>query len=272
MFIILSLFLIQLFQEPMNEKSYFSGNLISIYIILIVIRIITCYFIFLFKVLSITIYKMNKVNKLSSLYKTCISNKIVLDIETDGADNILQIAYNMYDVNNNLIQSKDFFVYDGEHFEPVFPTINKNDIINDGISLKDASNIVTQDINNADIIIGHNVKSFDLRCINKLNDKFNNKIKDTLIIHDTMIESKHIIKAKNKIGRLKYPRLDELLKFLCNKKIENYHCATGDILATFDCYKVLCDKYNCFTTITNKNIKNDDNTLITFGKYKKQNI
>jgi hypothetical protein len=36
------------------------------------------------------------------------------------------------------------------------------------------------------------------------------------------------------------------LEFLCNKKVENYHNAHGDIMATFECYKVLCEKYNKF--------------------------
>ena len=46
--------------------------------------------------------------------------------------------------------------------------------------------------------------------------------------------------------RLKNPRLDEMLMFLCNKSVDNYHNALGDIIATFDCYKMLCDQYKCF--------------------------
>ena len=180
------------------------------------------------------------------LYKTYNSDKIVLDIETDGYDNILQVAYNIYDNNNNLIESKDFYVYDGKHSKPVFPTISEEDIISKGIPLIDASNIITNDINNTNIIIGHNIKTFDLRCINKLNNKFNNKIKDSLIIHDTMIHSKNIINAKNKLGRIKNPRLDEMLMFLCNKSVDNYHNAIGDVIATFEFYKILYDKYKFF--------------------------
>jgi hypothetical protein len=180
------------------------------------------------------------------IYITYTSDKIVLDIETDIYFNILQVAYNMYDINNNLICSKDFYIYDGEHSKPFFPTINEDDIINNGISKKVASDIITKDLNNTLIIIGHNIKLFDLVHINKLNLLFNNKIKDTLIIHDTMTSSKNIVNAKDKIGRLKNPRLEELLMFLCNKKVENYHNALGDITATFDCYKILCDKYKCF--------------------------
>ena len=193
------------------------------------------------------LYRHNIIEENSdNIYKTYKSDKICLDIETDKYFNILQIAYNMYDDKNNLICSKDFYIYDGIHSKPFFPTINEYDIINNGISLKSASDIVTNDINNTAIIIGHNIKAFDLMRINKLNAKFNNKIKDTLIIHDTMTSSKNIIKTKNKKGQIKNPRLDEMLLFLCNKTVENYHNALGDITATFDCYKILCDKYKCF--------------------------
>ena len=188
----------------------------------------------------------NKSNKSNDIYKICESYKMCLDIETDRCRNILQIAYNMYNINNDLIYSKDFYVYDGIHSEPFYPTINKSDIINYGISLKDASNIITSDLNNTNIIIGHNIKAFDLKCIKKLNNIFNNQIKDTLIIHDTMIGAKHIINAKNELEKLKNPRLEEMVQFFFNKPVDNYHNAYGDITATFECYKILCEKYNCF--------------------------
>ena len=180
------------------------------------------------------------------LYKTCSSDKIVLDIETDKYQNILQIAYNAYDKNNSLLYSKDFYVYDGIHSTPFYPTISEKDIIEKGLPLIDTSDIVTTDINNTNIIIGHNISGFDLIHINKLNSLFNNKIKDNLIVHDTMTESKNIVKAVNKNGNIKNPRLEEMLQFLCNKKVENYHNALGDIMATFECYQILCDKYECF--------------------------
>ena len=184
------------------------------------------------------------------LYDIIKSDKMVLDIETDGSNAILQIAYIMYDSDNNIIASKNFYVYDGIHSKPFYEnTISEQDIIKYGIPPKEASYIVTQDINNTNIIIGHNIKSFDLTKINILNSNFNNKIKDNLIIHDTMIESRNIVNAKNKFGKPKFPRLEELNEFLGNKKIENYHDALGDVTVTFECYKQLCTSYNCFKTI-----------------------
>ena len=201
---------------------------------------------FIDKIMVDKIMVDNSKIKNNHLYKTCKSNKIVLDIETNGRDNILQIAYNMYDKNNNIIMSKDFYIYDGIHSTPYYPTINESEIIQKGISEKNASDIITLDINNTDIIIGHNIKTFDLRCINKLNTKCNNKLKDNLIIHDTMISSRNIVNAKNIKGHLKNPTLEELMRFTCNKSVKNYHNAIGDVNATFECYKILCDKYECF--------------------------
>ena len=92
-----------------------------------------------------------------------------MDIEIDGINNILQIAYNMYDNKNNLIHSKEIYIYDGKYSKPYFAgTINEKDIIEKGISPENASNIITNDLNNTNIIIGHNIKSFDLRSINKI--------------------------------------------------------------------------------------------------------
>lgn len=173
------------------------------------------------------------------------SDKIVLDIETDGHNHILQIAYNMYNSDNTLIYKKNIYVYDGIHYKPFYPVISEEDIINKGISLKDASKIVSTDINNTNILIGHNMIGFDYLRIKELIKPYD-ILKDTIIIHDTMIESKFIVNALNKLGKIKYPKLSELTQFLLNKQFDNQHDATSDIDATFECYKILCDKYHCF--------------------------
>ena len=158
---------------------------------------------------------------LNSMYKTCPSDKIVLVIETDGLNHILQIAYNMYDQANNLIQSKDFYVYDGIHSKPFYPTIKEEDIISQGISPSDASNIVTQDINNTNILIGHNINSFDLLNILKtynnlsfdfivnyiLNEKYQQNRKEKNITIDTVANYQpHLV-----------PKIKELLEQIKNE-------------------------------------------------------
>ena len=39
-----------------------------------------------------------------------------------------------------------------------------------------------------------------------------------------------MVKAKNKYGKIKYPSLAELYKFVCNKDIENAHNSKYDVI------------------------------------------
>ena len=59
-----------------------------------------------------------------------ISDKIVFDIETDGRDNVLQVSYHILDQQNNVIGSRDFLIYDGEHSKPYYQSnITEEEII-----------------------------------------------------------------------------------------------------------------------------------------------
>ncbi len=175
-------------------------------------------------------------------------DKIVLDIETDKDYNILQVSYNIYDVHYELLESKNIYVYDGIHSTPYYPTISSTDIIQLGITPEVASHIIASDINKCNIVIGHNVKQFDLVKIKKMLSMYNLEIKPTIIIHDTMLETTDILKLRHPNGykNYKYPKLIELYQFLFKKEFDNQHNAIDDVNATFECYKKLCDDYHCF--------------------------
>jgi hypothetical protein len=172
-------------------------------------------------------------------------DKIVIDIETDGGDHILQVSYNIYDVNNEFIEHINIYIYDGVHSTPYYPTISSEDIIQYGLTPEKASEIIVNHINQCRIVIGHNVKQFDLVKIKKMIHPFHYEIKPDIIIHDTMLESTDILKIKSYRG-YKYPKLIELYKFLFQKEFDNQHNAIDDVNATFECYKKLCDDYRCF--------------------------
>ena len=172
-------------------------------------------------------------------------DKIVIDIETDGGDHILQVSYNIYDINNELLQEKNIYIYDGVHCTPFYPTISAEDIMLYGLTPKEASEIIVYDLNQTRIVIGHNVKQFDLVKIKKMISTLNLEIKNSIIIHDTMLESTDIVKIKHYRG-YKYPKLIELYQFLFHKDFDNQHNAIHDVNATFECYKKLCEEYKCF--------------------------
>ena len=90
----------------------------------------------------------------------------------------------------------------------------------------------------SDKIVGHNIY-FDTSIIkaNALRLEFD---KDMIISaldktkrFDTMQKSMKLLK----VG--KYPKLEELYKFLFNSEIENQHTALVDVRATKDCYEAL---------------------------------
>jgi DNA polymerase III epsilon subunit-like protein len=180
------------------------------------------------------------------------SDKIILDIETDGFDNIIQVAYKMYDTDMKVIKIKNIYINDGIHFTDYYKRISYETIVSKGITPKEASKILYNDINNTNILIGHNIKSFDYEKIkNYINRYYNDKFKDTIIFHDTCTNDKicSIVGAKNKNNRIKKPRLEELYKFLFpdeNIITDSTHTADYDVEITEKCYNKIQSYYKLF--------------------------
>ena len=106
-------------------------------------------------------------------------------------------------------------------------------------------------LKNADYVIWHNVE-FDKNMIieeaKRCNIKFDsNKIKWI----DTMKATTDLVKIPNKYWPYKYkwPKLQELYKFLFNRTFSWAHDAMNDILATKDCFIYLCMFTNIFDDI-----------------------
>jgi len=84
---------------------------------------------------------------------------------------------------------------------------------------------------NTDTLIAHNI-SFELRHLNKL----------VSFKHHfcTMKENKHIVKALNKNGKIKNPKLNETCRFYNINFDENlYHSATYDVSKTYEILKAM---------------------------------
>jgi DNA polymerase III epsilon subunit-like protein len=64
---------------------------------------------------------------------------------------------------------------------------------------------------------------------------------DTKQILCTMKHTKHIVKALNKIGYIKYPSLAELYRFVFDKNIENAHNSKYDVINLHDIVKSMYD-------------------------------
>ncbi len=55
----------------------------------------------------------------------------------------------------------------------------------------------------------------------------------------TMQASKNIVNAKNKLGRIKYPKLTEVYRFFFDKELDRAHSANADAIAALEIYLAL---------------------------------
>jgi DNA polymerase III subunit epsilon len=103
------------------------------------------------------------------------------------------------------------------------------------------------DVRKADKIVAHNIEFdqkvvaaelFRMGCAKDARElmEYNNLC--------TMRSTTNLVKAKNKYGSNKWPRLDELHVFLFGSSFSNAHHAMGDVDALVKCYYTLQEKYN----------------------------
>lgn len=177
---------------------------------------------------------------------------------------IIQLSYIIYDSNektickifNKLIKIKKNII---THESYKIHNISYANCVNDGILINDALLEFTDDYNNCDLIIGHNI-NFDLKMINVENIRnlipiidLNNKNKH----YCTMINSTNIIKIEktNYSGQkyYKYPKLIEIYKYLFNSEPKKLHDAFVDILCCFRVFHTLY--FNDDIYLNNNNFK-----------------
>jgi hypothetical protein len=179
-------------------------------------------------------------------------NIIILDIETSdvifGQRYIVQIAYEIYDLDMNFIKKENIYINNGyknnkliiDFFKKLEKQIKKH-----GVSLSDALDKLIIDLNTCRYFVAHNI-NFDINHIN--NNIYNLKKEQIKIIPIcTMRHTKELVRAKNKNMKLKNPKLSELYKYLYGldmdeSDIGGSHCGDYDVEITALCFKKLIEK------------------------------
>jgi len=170
-------------------------------------------------------------------------NTMILDTETDGGNKIVQISYYIYDeTNENLLHKYNFFLNDGTHTLDYFKKFDKDFIVENGIDVEIALNKLSNDFNHCKRIVCHNTL-FDLGKLKKYLEKFNINYKFPDDVYCTMLKSRDIVKALDKNGRIKNPKLGELCSHLgVEYNPDVAHDGLYDVDVTWQCYNKLIRK------------------------------
>jgi len=120
---------------------------------------------------------------------------MILDIETTGGfiQNIVQIAYNILNNDYKLIKTQNIIINNNNE-QDFYKRISLEEIKN-GTDIETALNNLKTDLKYCKYIIGHNIKTFDIKILN--NKAKENKM--SLIfpnIIDTMTKTKKYVNAK----------------------------------------------------------------------------
>jgi len=182
---------------------------------------------------------------------------IVFDTETNGlpqdykspsknVDNwprIVEIAWAMFEDNGKLVSDHVHIIKpDGFVIPPEASKIH-------GITMEQAEAIgrpisavlyeFIQDVDQCASMVGHNI-TFDINVIEAEIFRMNAAWVDPKPMRvDTMLIGVEVCKIPGKFSGYKWPKLEELYKFLFNEEIKDAHSSLGDVLSTSLCYMEL---------------------------------
>ncbi|MBL6448689.1 DNA polymerase III subunit alpha [Fulvivirga sp. 29W222] len=164
--------------------------------------------------------------------------------DLDNWPRLVQIAWQLHDNKGNLLSSQNFIVkpegftipYNSEKVHG----ISTKRALEEGHKLEEVLNIFSKDLENAQVVIGHNID-------------FDNRIVGTEYVRVGQSDQGHGLLEKNKIdtaevstefcqlqggigGRLKAPKLIELHEKLFGSKFNDAHDAAYDVDATAKCF------------------------------------
>ena len=170
------------------------------------------------------------------------TNIMVIDVETAKTGELIQIAYNIYDEEFNVIKQFDSLINEYNGKIDFYEKYSLDEIMCDGRDVYDVFYEIQDDMEICSHVVGHNI-SFDMGKIHKYFTKLEiSYIKPISIC--TMAKSKQTLNLKNKRGHIKPPKLSELFVYCFGHEPDNSktHTADYDIEITFMCfYKLYVD-------------------------------
>lgn len=163
---------------------------------------------------------------------------------TNNWPNVIQLAWIVTDEQGNVLKRKSHIITP-EGFEindnvAALTGITTSRAMREGIELTTALSDFMSDINNAQLLIGHNI-DFDMKVVGC--ELYRNGMDyESLLSKKTLCTMKRstyfcaIPNPRGKFNDYKWPKLEELYRKLFNRPLTNAHDALADITATKECY------------------------------------
>ena len=163
---------------------------------------------------------------------------------TNNWPNVIQLAWIVADEQGNILKRKSHIITP-EGFEindnvAALTGITTSRAMREGIELTTALSDFMSDVNNAQLLIGHNI-DFDMKVVGC--ELYRNGMDyESLLSKKTLCTMKRstyfcaIPNPRGKFNDYKWPKLEELYRKLFNRPLTNAHDALADITATKECY------------------------------------
>ncbi len=179
--------------------------------------------------------------------------------EFDNWPRVVQIAWQLHDHSGKLLSNKNIIVKP-EGFTIPFNAekvhgISTQRALDEGIPLADCLDQFTEDLNKADLIIGHNIIDFDVKVVGseylRIGKENTIAAKEPL---DTQLASTQFCAIPGgRGGKFKWPSLLELHQKLFGEGFGDAHDAAYDVAANAKCY---------FALLSHKVVKPADDTPV----------
>lgn len=166
--------------------------------------------------------------------------RMIIDIETDGKDKIINLAYEICDRDFNSVAKQNIIINDQTTSTDLARKIPLATIRRLGVSPRDAMTAFDTDMQQCKHIIGHNIVAFDRVKLAKFMDVLEMEYEFPQT-HDTMTAFKRQVGAKTKTGRAKAPTLAELYHFATGNPMCEIraHLADFDVACTVEAIRAL---------------------------------
>jgi DNA polymerase III alpha subunit (gram-positive type) len=166
---------------------------------------------------------------------------MVLDTEASLQGNLIQVAYNLYDMKFNTIQKRNYLINEGINEIDFFKKFDLETIHKHGCQARDVLEKIRTDFMKCKYLVCHNI-SYDCSKLRKYFQKYDiDAVFPTMIC--TMKESRDVLQIKNKYGNNKMPKLSELYNHYYEDELDESlcHSADFDIDVTFKCFRKLVE-------------------------------